>query len=169
MFNKVFGMLTRENYVDVLTRVAVRAVISKDNKVLMIHNNKGDYKFPGGGIETGESHQETLEREVREESGYSIQGSTCLMGSVIERRIDQLDCDRLFEMESFYYSCQIGDTQEEQMLDAYEEDLEMKPMWVTLDEAITNNENLRHENTNHWIERELYVLKVLRDKDKDKD
>ena len=38
-------------------RNAVRAVISKDNQFLMIYSPlNGDYKFPCGGIENGETY-----------------------------------------------------------------------------------------------------------------
>ena len=38
-------------------REAVRGVIIKGKPLLMIYSPKdGDYKFPGGGIDTGERH-----------------------------------------------------------------------------------------------------------------
>jgi 8-oxo-dGTP pyrophosphatase MutT (NUDIX family) len=39
-------------------RTAVRAVILRGHDLLMFHStNVGDYKFPGGGMEEGESHE----------------------------------------------------------------------------------------------------------------
>ena len=32
-------------------RTAVRGVIHYQNKILMVQTNRGDYKFPGGGME----------------------------------------------------------------------------------------------------------------------
>jgi len=162
MFHKTLGMPTREDYTDILTRQAVRAVIYEDNRLLMIYNKKGDYKFPGGGVELGEDHITSLAREVLEESGYIIQGQINKLGTVIERRVDQLDRSRLFEMTSDYYSCQVGSAQVQQKLDAYEAALEMKPVWVTIDEAITNNKALVEMSANPWLERELYVLGILK-------
>jgi len=52
---------------DCLYRVAVRAIIMKDGKYLMVQENEGWYAFPGGGIEYGESPIEALIREFKEE------------------------------------------------------------------------------------------------------
>ena len=56
-----------------ITRKAVRGIILDNNKVLMIYSGKnGDYKFPGGGIETDETHKEALIREVMEKCGAFV-------------------------------------------------------------------------------------------------
>ena len=50
-------------------RNSARSVIISEKKVAMIHSEKYDYyKFPGGGIEAGESRTEALCREVAEEA-----------------------------------------------------------------------------------------------------
>ena len=43
----------------VFKRTAARGIIEKDGKFLIIHSKYGDYKFPGGGKEEGE----TLEKK----------------------------------------------------------------------------------------------------------
>lgn len=48
------------------------AIILKDNKVLIAQRAPGDklagkWEFPGGKIEPGETSQECLKREIREE------------------------------------------------------------------------------------------------------
>ena len=51
-------------------RPSVRGIILRDGKVAMVHSLKYDYyKFPGGGIEAGETRPQALVREVAEESG----------------------------------------------------------------------------------------------------
>ena len=51
-------------------RPSVRGIILRNGKIAMMHSQKYNYyKLPGGGIEPGESLEETLIREVREESG----------------------------------------------------------------------------------------------------
>lgn len=55
-------------------------VYSGDGKLLMARNAEPDtgvvygnlWKIPGGGVEEGETHEETLAREVREEVGIDI-------------------------------------------------------------------------------------------------
>lgn len=45
----------------VFTREAARAVILRNGKIAMLKSRtEGFYKFPGGGIEPGESHLDTL-------------------------------------------------------------------------------------------------------------
>lgn len=54
-------------------RHAVRAVIFRGQELLMIHSTKvGDYKFPGGGVDRDETHEQALIREVKEECGMSL-------------------------------------------------------------------------------------------------
>ncbi|HPF83210.1 MAG TPA: NUDIX domain-containing protein [Bacilli bacterium] len=48
------------------------AFILKDNKVLLIKSKKGEYGFPKGHIEYGETEEETAIREVKEETNISI-------------------------------------------------------------------------------------------------
>lgn len=53
------------------TNVRVCAIIKKDNQVLLIHRFKnGDeyWVFPGGGVESGETNDQALAREVMEET-----------------------------------------------------------------------------------------------------
>lgn len=69
---KVFG--EKIDGINYEVRKGVYAVIfnSKMNKVLTVQISKGDYFLPGGGIEKYENHQECLEREMLEETGYKI-------------------------------------------------------------------------------------------------
>lgn len=56
-------------------KVRVRAIIIKDNSLLLIHRVREDkeyWVFPGGGVEEGETEKEALIREAREELGVDI-------------------------------------------------------------------------------------------------
>ena len=71
-------------------RPSVRGIIIKDGKIAMMHSKKFDYyKLPGGGIEPGETLEETLIREVREESGLIVKKETIKEFGYV-RRIEKL-------------------------------------------------------------------------------
>ena len=60
----------------------VAAVICKDNKVFATARGYGEFKgmweFPGGKIETGETPQEALKREIVEELDTEIEVQECI-------------------------------------------------------------------------------------------
>ena len=147
-------------------RVAVRAVIYKNDLLLMVKSNKGDYKLPGGGLEKGEEHKNTVIREVLEETGYNVNNVREYLGEVIERHKDTFEEGSYFEMISHYYFCEIDDIIGVQKLDDYEKELDFKVEWVSIDRAIKNNEGLLNKNLegmNDWIEREILTLKLIKE------
>ncbi|MEO7717426.1 MAG: NUDIX domain-containing protein [Capsulimonas sp.] len=53
--------------------VAVAGLVSDDHqRVLMVLSPRGDWEFPGGQVEEGESLTAALEREVLEETGVRV-------------------------------------------------------------------------------------------------
>ncbi|MBU1142039.1 MAG: NUDIX domain-containing protein [Firmicutes bacterium] len=146
-------------------RKAVRAIIIKDGKLAMIRSEKfGEYKFPGGGTEDGESDIDTLIRETREESGLNIiKESVEPYGMMMEKRKSVFDPEFIFQMESYYYLCEVTEELSETNLDDYEVEYGYKLHYISIDEAIRNNENaFVHKETATWIERELCVLKDIK-------
>ena len=141
-------------------RPSVRGIIIRDGKVLMIHSLKYDYyKFPGGGLEAGESHQECLRREVAEEAGVCVvPGSVREYGLV--RRISG-EGGEIFDRENFYYLCDVSDAVD-QKLDDYEADEGFTPGFVTPQTAIETNRF--HDHMGKWgmvQERECLLLEHL--------
>lgn len=166
-FNYILGIqqLNKEK-VNINHREAVRAVILKDNNILMVHNNKGDYKFPGGGANKEENHEQTLKREVEEETGYIINNVKDMLGVFTERKLDDFEENSIFEMVSYYYICELSDNKTIQKLDDYENELDFKPVWIAINEAIRLNEEvIKKDNTNKnsWIYRETKVLKAIKE------
>ncbi len=52
-----------------------RAVIIRDNKIVLMYRERDNmkyYAFPGGGIEIGETKEECIIREMKEELGINI-------------------------------------------------------------------------------------------------
>ncbi|CAB1075898.1 hypothetical protein D1AOALGA4SA_3706 [Olavius algarvensis Delta 1 endosymbiont] len=59
-----------------LPRVAVGAIVFKDNRILLVRRGKPPadnlWAIPGGRVEIGETLQEAAEREIFEETGIAI-------------------------------------------------------------------------------------------------
>lgn len=142
-------------------RVAVRAVIKKENEYAMIHSTKyGEYKFPGGGMKKGEELRDTVIREVKEETGLSvIPTSLKLIGKVLERRKGEVD--DLFEMTSYYYEAAVEDEIGARNLDDYEKDYGYELVYVTLEAAIQNNEQISDTSKIPWVTRDTKVMHLL--------
>ncbi|MCK5758493.1 MAG: NUDIX domain-containing protein [Clostridiales bacterium] len=54
---------------------AVKGLIQKNGKILILHKSDvpGDvWELPGGRMDFGETAEETLEREIKEETGYDV-------------------------------------------------------------------------------------------------
>ena len=132
-----------DNPVQIKKRTAVRGVIHYQNKLLMVRTNEGDYKFPGGGMEEGETDKETLLREITEETGYTDIHIGLLIGKAFEQNIDTEDPSQYFQMESRYYECWLmSDHRAESAMDGYEEKLGFAPEFVTVEEAYRSNRKL---------------------------
>jgi 8-oxo-dGTP diphosphatase len=57
----------------ILWRVSIYGIYIKDGKLLVIKNKEEKYyDIPGGGIEMGESFEEALAREGKEEAGWLL-------------------------------------------------------------------------------------------------
>ncbi|TYS18542.1 NUDIX domain-containing protein [Rossellomorea vietnamensis] len=156
--------LLKKVHTKINNREAVRAVILQDDKILLVQSNKRDFKFPGGGIEGEENHQQALKREVEEETGYINLEVIKTIGKILERKTDEFESDCLFSMNSTYYLCKlINEDKTSIRLNEYEAELDFSPVWVTLDEAIRQNEVLMHKiKRNSWLKRETLVLKRLK-------
>ena len=147
-------------------RPSVRGVIIREGKIAMVHSLKYDYyKFPGGGIDSGESHLDALIREVREETCLIvIPQSVKEYGLVVRREKGRFE--DLFIQENFYYLCNVEDEVACQNLDDYEEEEEFALEWVEPQNAI--DVNLHHDHKDkvseiakHMMARESNVLTRL--------
>lgn len=148
-----------------LFREAVRGIIFKEKKLLLIHseNKNYDFKFPGGGIEDNETHEETLKREILEETGYKVVTVEKEFGKVVEYDLPQEEEFDIFKMTSYYYICKVSEKNIEQKLDDYEHKLGFKALWSDIEQAIENNERLlKVGQAPRWTKRETYILKEIK-------
>lgn len=152
-------------------RQAVRGIIFQNDRLLMVYSLKNqDYKFPGGGIEQGESHHKTLVREILEECGARVTEILGSLGRVIEYdRPMEKEFD-LFQMTSHYYICTVHPVFIAQNLDQYEKDLGFVPRWVDLDQAISANHAVLNSPTlpkPKWTARDTAILNLIKQRSGD--
>ncbi|MBQ7146337.1 MAG: NUDIX domain-containing protein [Lachnospiraceae bacterium] len=159
MDKKDYGDCTRR-----FTRNSARSIIIRDRKVMMIFSRKyGYYKFPGGGIEAGESPVQAMIRETREETGLVVIPETIREYGLVHRihrsDIDPAEC---FVQDNFYFLC---DTREERVpleLDDYEAREAYQLRLVSPREAIRINRSVKNSPYNPlMLQREVRVLEML--------
>lgn len=142
-------------------RTAARGIARRDGKYLMVTGNNGALRFPGGGVEEGESLADAMCREVKEESGYSVVPETAWEWAVVRERRRGLIAD-ILEMDSYYFLCEISGVGGEQLLDEGEVEDGLRPVWMDLEEALAANRRLEESGvTAPWPARLLREIKVM--------
>lgn len=143
-------------------RPSVRSIIIKENKVAMVHSIKYNYyKFPGGGIEEGETHNQALIRETLEESGLTIIPESIKEYGYVHR-IQKSELYDVFIQDNYYYLCNVENKIEIQNLDDYESEEKFTLKYMDPREVIDINRNKNHgPKDQNMIEREAKVLELL--------
>lgn len=152
---------------DVWARIAVRGIVFIGDKLLLLNDNKGEVSLPGGGQDEGESDADTLIREIREETGYSVIPDTIRpFGYIEEKRRDfkSYHDDRIFHQISRLYFCEVSDECGETQLSKQEKIYGMRTAMYTLDEAIAKNRAMLDTVGNlAWNQREYRSLLLIKE------
>lgn len=146
------------------SRPSVRGILIDGNgKIGMVHSLKfGYYKFPGGGIEPGETHQEALIREYLEETGLTlIPGSIREYGYV--HRVEKGKQEDMFIQDSFYYFCEAEPGITGQKLDDYEAEEQFTFEFIQPRAAIAANRQMKPDSVKQgrMVQRDTRVLELL--------
>ncbi|WP_343977577.1 NUDIX domain-containing protein [Kribbella koreensis] len=162
------GTFTHDHSLDLtgptIERTAVRGVLQRGRDLLLLKSRHGDYKFPGGGVEPGESMQSALQREFLEECGLREVDVGKLLGETVEF-VRAVDAEyEVFKMTSHYFTCtSVATPNAPQQLEAYEAELELEPCWVTVEQALYANRAVLESGVGvmRWLVRETAVLELL--------
>ena len=145
------------------SRPSARAIVIRDGRVAMVYSQKyGHYKFPGGGIESGESRETALLREAREEAGLVLDPKTVRPYGFVHR-IEKGSEEPLFIQDNYYYLA-AASAVVPQELDGYEAEEGYTLRWVTPGEAIEQNRALTNDYKRKYhtmLLREAMVLERL--------
>lgn len=144
-------------------REAVRAIIRCGDRIAMVYSEAEHYyKFPGGGIEPGESHLEALVREVREETGLLVKPDSVREFGLVRERRKSTMAQTVFVQDSYYYTAEVEEDVSAQHLDDYEAELGYCLRWTDCETACEADSTIgvgvpRYD----LLRREAYVLGLL--------
>lgn len=159
--------MDKKNYggcVRAFTRNSARSIIIRNGKIAMIHSLKYDYyKFPGGGIEPGESDIDVLIRETAEEAGLTVVPDTIREYGYVHRiQKSTVEEDEYFIQDNYYYLCDVEEGVRPQKLDSYESEEHFTLEYVKPETAILSNRTKDHGPKDPvMLEREARVLEML--------
>ena len=148
----------------VFVRNSARSIIIRDSRIAMVHSLKFDYyKFPGGGIRSGEDPVSAMIRETREEAGLIVvPGSVKEYGLVHRIQKSSMDPAECFMQDNYYYFCSVLSDGTSQELDDYEAEERFTPEFVKPEDAIRTNLAGGHGPKDPvMLEREARVLEML--------
>jgi 8-oxo-dGTP diphosphatase len=125
---------------------SVRAIVVRDSQLLVMHRNKFGqeyYTLPGGGIDSGETPEQSLLREMAEETGVSV---------AIERLVYVEEAGDFYGTQ-YVYLCtyQLGEPalhpdSEEAKINALGQNI-YTPLWLPIDKlasVVFRSETLKH-------------------------
>ena len=159
--------MDKKDYADCtrrFSRDSARSIVIRDGKIAMIHSQKYDYyKFPGGGMEQGETPLEAMIRETREETGLIVIPETVREYGYVHR-IQKSDSDaaECFVQDNFYYICDALEALSSQSLDDYEAEEAYELVFIEPETAIKENRRVKDSPYNPTMfDREARVLEML--------
>lgn len=148
-----------------LARQAARGIVVREASILLLFTERyNDFSFPGGGVADGEDLIEGLRREMEEETGAQNVRVQRNFGYIEELRPHWQQGFDLMHMTSHFFMCEIDAELRATRMESYELANGMRPVWVSLDEAIAHNRGVmarRDASMGLSIARETFVLEEV--------
>jgi len=99
----------------------VRGIVIRGSKLLLLYTPVGrEYKFPGGGVDYGETLETALAREILEECGARLTRVVREIGSIVEYARAKEPEFETFKMTSHLFLCEVDALVAPQALEGYE-------------------------------------------------
>lgn len=147
------------------TRLSSRAIVVNPDGTLLLSTTDEchEYVFAGGEIERGETDLEALVREVEEETGWLVDEASARPVFSIDDYHNRPEMRLSMRQVNRYFVCQArpGGTMH---LDKYEAVAGLRPALRRIDEAIAANDAILARKRLFWVERDTFVLKLVRDR-----
>lgn len=117
----------------IIKRAARAVIVDRNNLLALISVRNGEYyKIPGGGIEEGESEEEAVRREAREEAGCEIEIIKKIGRQ--EFRDNNPDFGETLHQSVCFLAKKIGDGGRASF-DDWERSNKMKTVWINFEKA----------------------------------
>jgi 8-oxo-dGTP diphosphatase len=81
--------------------ISVKGVLIVEGRVLLLLNERGEWDLPGGRPDAGEGHRAALAREVREETGLSVE-----IGALLDEHLFEVLPQRFVKIVA--YVCELS-------------------------------------------------------------
>jgi mutator protein MutT len=127
-------------------------IVNTENVLLLNTTHTGTYSLPGGGIEIGETIEEALKREVKEETGLEIEIVSFYR---FEEQFFYYDpADIAFHSFLFFYVCRPKTIEIDHDLEINDDSVDL-PRWIRIDEL----EEQHFHNHGHLVLEALHAVK----------
>lgn len=114
-------------------RPSAYGIVIKDGKLLLLKQVNG-YDLPGGGMDLGEKPEETVVREVKEETGITVKNPE-LLAIDSSFYLIYKTTDQFRHCLMMYYTCECeGGELSTAGFDSSEQDYAIGPEWLPLDQ-----------------------------------
>jgi ADP-ribose pyrophosphatase YjhB (NUDIX family) len=153
-----------KNYDKIEKRMIVRGIVIKNNQILVVYpKNECIYGTPGGGVDLGESLEDALRREMREEVGAKDIQIIEYLGTMKAYR-KSFNEDTIFMPKHHFFLVKIKAYGDQDLM-PYEKALDLQYKFMNIDEVIQSNEhsldkrNLKYAD---FYSNQTIVLKTIK-------